>query len=163
MPGMLRSATTTSKPPFLNCSAANLPSQAVVTANPARVRMREYARTRCSSSSTTRTLAPAVPTRGMLSGPTVSLRSTGHLLMREDVGSTNGTRVAGRKLDRGERAHVAIGTVFELGSATFVLQKTRGLPKQPGPQEAALARATASRVAIDDDAPPSSKAPPSSA
>jgi len=83
----------------------------------------------------------------------------GESMTIEDVGSTNGTRVGGRRLERGERAHVAIGSVFELGSATFVLQKTRGLPKQPGPREAALARAVAR--AKEDDAPPSSVAPPS--
>ncbi len=85
----------------------------------------------------------------------------GETMTLEDVGSTNGTRVLGRRLVRDERVPVAIGAVFELGSATFVLQKTRGLPLQPGASEAALGRATAGRLAIDDDAPPSSKAPPS--
>jgi transcriptional regulator with GAF, ATPase, and Fis domain len=47
----------------------------------------------------------------------------------EDLGSTNGTRVQGTRLERGDRAELSLGTVFELGSATFVLQRARGLAK----------------------------------
>jgi transcriptional regulator with PAS, ATPase and Fis domain len=40
----------------------------------------------------------------------------------EDLGSKNGTRVMGRTAVRGEPLPLAVGAVFELGSATFVLQ-----------------------------------------
>jgi transcriptional regulator with GAF, ATPase, and Fis domain len=42
----------------------------------------------------------------------------------EDLGSTNGTAIQGRKLAPGERGVLALGTVFEVGSATLVLQRT---------------------------------------
>ena len=54
----------------------------------------------------------------------------GETMTLEDLGSTNGTRVLGRRLVRDERVPVALGTVFELGSATFVVQKARDLPEQ---------------------------------
>jgi DNA-binding NtrC family response regulator len=44
----------------------------------------------------------------------------------EDLGSTNGTAIQARKLGPGERGVLALGTVFEVGSATLVLQRTLG-------------------------------------
>jgi transcriptional regulator with GAF, ATPase, and Fis domain len=64
----------------------------------------------------------------MLDDPSVSRR---HALLTvsgritvEDLGSTNGTAIQGRKLAPGERGVLALGTVFEIGSATMVLQRT---------------------------------------
>ena len=64
----------------------------------------------------------------MLDDPSVSRR---HALLTvsgritvEDLGSTNGTAIQGRKLVPGERGVLALGTVFEIGSATMVLQRT---------------------------------------
>ncbi len=64
----------------------------------------------------------------MLDDPSVSRR---HALLTvsgritvEDLGSTNGTAIQGRKLGPGERGVLALGTVFEIGSATMVLQRT---------------------------------------
>ena len=64
----------------------------------------------------------------MLDDPSVSRR---HALLTvsgritvEDLGSTNGTAIQGRKLAAGERGVLALGTVFEIGSATMVLQRT---------------------------------------
>src|SRR5580765_7751975 len=45
----------------------------------------------------------------------------------EDLGSTNGTAIQARKLASGERGVLALGTVFEVGSATLVLQRTTAL------------------------------------
>ncbi len=45
----------------------------------------------------------------------------------EDLGSTNGTSIQGRRLVPGERGVLALGTVFEVGSATLVLQRTNAL------------------------------------
>lgn len=45
----------------------------------------------------------------------------------EDLGSTNGIRVQGRRLASGERAEVAIGAAFELGTTTLVLQRAGSL------------------------------------
>jgi len=56
----------------------------------------------------------------------------------EDLGSTNGTAIQARKLASGERGVLALGTVFEVGSATLVLQRTLGArshrtpPDMPG-------------------------------
>ena len=58
----------------------------------------------------------------------------------EDLGSTNGTTIQGRTLLAGERGVLALGTVFEVGSATLVLQRTAALgtarsrtpPEMPG-------------------------------
>ena len=68
----------------------------------------------------------------MLDDPSVSRR---HALLTvsgritvEDLGSTNGTAIQGRKLAAGERGVLALGTVFEIGSATLVLQR----PASPG-------------------------------
>ncbi|HEY1906728.1 MAG TPA: sigma 54-interacting transcriptional regulator [Myxococcaceae bacterium] len=64
----------------------------------------------------------------MLDDPSVSRR---HALLTvsgritvEDLGSTNGTAIQGRRLAPGERGVLALGTVFEIGSATMVLQRT---------------------------------------
>ena len=48
-------------------------------------------------------------------------------IMIEDLGSTNGTTVQGRRLDRGERALLTMGTVFELGWGVFVVQRAHDL------------------------------------
>jgi len=55
----------------------------------------------------------------------------------EDLGSTNGTAIQGRKLVPGERGVLALGTVFEVGSATLVLQRTTslGAPSRRTPAE----------------------------
>ena len=45
----------------------------------------------------------------------------------DDLGSTNGTAIQGRKLAPGEKGVLALGTVFEVGSATLVLQRTTAL------------------------------------
>ena len=67
----------------------------------------------------------------VLDDPSVSRR---HALLTvsgritvEDLGSTNGTAIQGRKLAPGERGVLALGTVFEVGSATLVLQRTTAL------------------------------------
>jgi transcriptional regulator with PAS, ATPase and Fis domain len=46
----------------------------------------------------------------------------GGALAVEDLGSSNGTRVAGRKLAAGERARITPGEVVEIGQAMFVVQ-----------------------------------------
>jgi transcriptional regulator with GAF, ATPase, and Fis domain len=55
----------------------------------------------------------------------------------EDLGSTNGTSIQGRKLAPGERGVLTLGTVFEVGSATMVLQRTTslGAPSRRTPTE----------------------------
>jgi len=55
----------------------------------------------------------------------------------EDLRSTNGTSIQGRKLEPGERGTLALGTVFEVGSATLVLQRTAtlGVPSHRTPTE----------------------------
>jgi len=54
----------------------------------------------------------------------------GEELVLEDLGSSNGTRVGGRKLHARERARIVPGELIELGSAMFVVQapgaSTRG-------------------------------------
>jgi len=67
----------------------------------------------------------------VLDDPSVSRR---HALLTvsgritvEDLGSTNGTAIQARKLSPGERGVLALGTVFEVGSATLVLQRTTAL------------------------------------
>jgi hypothetical protein len=67
----------------------------------------------------------------VLDDPSVSRR---HALLTvsgritvEDLGSTNGTAIQGRKLAPGEKGVLALGTVFEVGSATLVLQRTTAL------------------------------------
>jgi len=45
----------------------------------------------------------------------------------EDLGSTNGTSIQGRKLQAGDPGVLSLGTVFEVGSATLVLQRTPSL------------------------------------
>ncbi len=47
----------------------------------------------------------------------------------EDLGSTNGTAIQGGKLAPGERGVLALGTVFEVGSATLVLQRPQSLAR----------------------------------
>jgi two-component system response regulator AtoC len=55
----------------------------------------------------------------------------------EDLGSTNGISIQGRRLVPGERGVLALGTVFEVGSATLVLQRTTslGAPSRRTPAE----------------------------
>jgi two-component system response regulator AtoC len=47
----------------------------------------------------------------------------GNRFSLEDLGSTNGTAVMGRKLAPGERAGLTFGEVFEVGSATLLIQR----------------------------------------
>jgi transcriptional regulator with PAS, ATPase and Fis domain len=65
----------------------------------------------------------------------------GERLSIRDLGSKNGSRVAGERLGQDEWAPIAVGAVFELGSVTFVLQRPSGI--------GAGARAAASRVPAD--------------
>ena len=55
----------------------------------------------------------------------------------EDLGSTNGISIQGQRLAPGERGVLALGTVFEVGSATLVLQRTTslGTPSRRAPAE----------------------------
>ncbi|MCA9588259.1 MAG: sigma 54-interacting transcriptional regulator [Myxococcales bacterium] len=46
----------------------------------------------------------------------------GRRLTLEDLGSSNGTRVAGRRLGQGERASVDVDVVFELGAVAVVVR-----------------------------------------
>ncbi len=46
----------------------------------------------------------------------------------EDLGSRNGTTVLQRLVEKGEQVRLGTGAVFELGSATLVLQRARDLP-----------------------------------
>ena len=77
----------------------------------------------------------------MIDDPSVSRRhallSVGPRISLEDLGSTNGTSIQGRKLVPGERGPLALGTVFEVGSATLVLQRTTalGAPSHKTPPE----------------------------
>src|SRR5581483_12233943 len=41
----------------------------------------------------------------------------------EDLGSSNGTRLRGRKLDANEKAALSLGDAIELGPVTLVLQR----------------------------------------
>jgi transcriptional regulator with GAF, ATPase, and Fis domain len=52
--------------------------------------------------------------------------TTGNGFFLEDLNSTNGTRVQGKKLRAEERVRLGLGDVFEVGSATLLLQ--RALP-----------------------------------
>jgi DNA-binding NtrC family response regulator len=45
------------------------------------------------------------------------------VLLLEDLGSTNGTKVNARSIGVKERVPVAVGTIIELGTATLVLQR----------------------------------------
>ena len=67
----------------------------------------------------------------------------GESITLEDLGSTNGTRIQGRRIERGDRSDVSLGVVFELGSATFVLQKAHGLE----PAKQALPTPTSATIA----------------
>jgi two-component system response regulator AtoC len=52
------------------------------------------------------------------------LHVTGSMTI-EDLGSTNGTRVQGVELRPGERRAIAVGSVFELGATTLLLERAR--------------------------------------
>jgi two-component system response regulator AtoC len=93
---------------------------------------------------------PLPPTRNYLLGrapecdvviddPSVSRQharlTAGNRFFLEDLGSTNGTMVKGRKLAPGERAGLTFGEVFEVGSATLLIQ--RAIPssaRAPAPE-----------------------------
>jgi transcriptional regulator with GAF, ATPase, and Fis domain len=47
----------------------------------------------------------------------------------EDLGSSNGTRVVGARLQRGHRATIVPGTVVEIGSATLLVQRGGSRPR----------------------------------
>src|SRR5215472_4534850 len=59
----------------------------------------------------------------------------------EDLGSSNGTFVRGRLLPPGEKLALAIGTAFELGSVTLILQEAQALQTR---NARALSRASSS-------------------
>jgi two-component system, NtrC family, response regulator AtoC len=50
----------------------------------------------------------------------------GEEFLIEDLGSSNGTRVAGQPVEKGQRVPVTPGEVIELGSTMFVVQRSAG-------------------------------------
>jgi two-component system response regulator AtoC len=66
----------------------------------------------------------------VMNDPSVSRRhailDVAESVVLRDLGSHNGTRINGRPIDRGSRVVVPIGAIFQLGTATVVLQ--RGSP-----------------------------------
>jgi DNA-binding NtrC family response regulator len=53
-----------------------------------------------------------------------AMLSVGPPMTVEDLGSSNGTRLRGRKLDHGEKAPLQLGDAIELGPVTLVLQRS---------------------------------------
>ena len=77
-----------------------------------------------------------------LEHPKISRRHTlihaGETIEVEDLGSTNGTRVAGRKIHKGKRTVLEIGTNLSLGPYVAVVLDTSGAPSAEEPLRAAL-------------------------
>jgi len=74
------------------------------------------------------------------------------VLAVEDIGSTNGTLVAGRCLMRGQRAEVAVGEPFAVGATTvYVLHASATANRAPVPVSRRAAAAAASSEAIVHD------------
>ena len=48
----------------------------------------------------------------------------------EDLGSRNGTRLRGARLEEGEQAALAVGETFQIGRLHFVVARARGRPSQ---------------------------------
>jgi len=68
----------------------------------------------------------------------------------EDLDSTNGTRILGRRLEPGERAPVQLGTVIELGAATLILQRTAHPVQAPSaPADDTMGRVAPRRATAD--------------
>lgn len=66
------------------------------------------------------------------------LSLTGEEMWVEDLGSTNGTRVQGVRVKKGQRVPLVLGAVFDLGSTSVVLQRTRSMsPAGSGHEDAA--------------------------
>jgi two-component system response regulator AtoC len=53
-------------------------------------------------------------------------------VMLEDLGSTTGTRLMGRTLERGEKTLLKRGDVFELGETSVVCHSSAPAPSEPG-------------------------------
>jgi two-component system response regulator AtoC len=68
-----------------------------------------------------------------------------------DLGSTAGTFVAGTRVHSGEEATLSIGTPFELGSSTLVLQRAResGMAPHPAPSSGPLIPVVPTEAATD--------------
>jgi len=73
----------------------------------------------------------------------------GHPLRVQDLGSSNGTRIGGRRLDANATAPLSPGEVVEIGPALLVVQ--------PGPE--LRAPAAAAQNAAPDAAPPGAPRP----
>jgi two-component system response regulator AtoC len=58
----------------------------------------------------------------------------------EDLGSRNGSAVAGRRLHKNQRVGFAVGCVVEIGCAAVVLQRELETPIAPAPPAAAASR-----------------------
>lgn len=71
----------------------------------------------------------------------------------EDLGSTNGTMVQGMTLRAGQRLPVGVGSTFELGATSIVLQRTRVVSPPPPPAEAHQAPSAASTGGPQGDGP----------
>jgi two-component system, NtrC family, response regulator AtoC len=74
--------------------------------------------------------------------PKISRRHTlirsGDTLEVEDLGSTNGTRVAGHKLDKGKRMVLDVGSNLRVGPYVVVVLEATGEPSVEAPLRAAL-------------------------
>jgi DNA-binding NtrC family response regulator len=70
--------------------------------------------------------------------PSISRRHArlvlGDRIELEDLGSSNGSKVRGKPLPRGERAVLEPGEPFELGSVTFVVQRYGASAQAPRPR-----------------------------
>jgi DNA-binding NtrC family response regulator len=66
----------------------------------------------------------------------------------EDLGSSNGTRVSGRRIASGERVAIQPGSVVEVGSVTVVVQRIGGVGA-PAEQAPVLAQSGAMRRVYD--------------
>ena len=60
------------------------------------------------------------------------LRIHGGIVTIEDLGSRNGTRLAGRKLSKGEAAEVALDQIIELGAVVIAVKGPAGAPRAGG-------------------------------
>ena len=65
-----------------------------------------------------------------------ALVRTGQSLTIEDLGSSNGTRVDGQRLQPGQRAPLSVGRVVELGDVVLVLQDPANLAQSSAPAAA---------------------------
>ncbi len=68
-----------------------------------------------------------------------------------DLGSANGTFVAGERLEANEPAELAVGTAFKLGQTELVLEAAEAASAEEGDAEAAPAAEAAAGEAADED------------